>query len=375
MKGAMKRARAVHVWMLCWMLAPSGVLVACDIVPDGFPMGGGSQSGGGRATGGGGGGGEGSKAGGGGGRTRTGGGGGSSPVGGGGGGSSQGGGGGGGGGSSGGGGGGGGSSVGGGDGSSAGGGGGSSAGGGGNAVKSAGCGMAGGMKSGTYTITAAGRERKYILDVPSTYDPNKAYKLLFAWHPNGGNAQGIAQSDGGYYGLKPLSNGSAIFVAADGIDAGWANTDDRDIAFTKAMLEKLTSQLCIDKSRIFSLGWSYGGMFSFALACNMGDVFRAIAPASGGLFGGCGGPSRSVALLGIHGKNDNLVSIGAGRGGRDEFLKRNHCSANTDPPDANGCVSYQGCDPGYPVVWCEWNGGHLYPEFARAASWKFFDQF
>lgn len=235
--------------------------------------------------------------------------------------------------------------------------------------------MVGGLKSGTYTINAAGLNRSYILDVPVNYDPNKAYKLVFAWHPNAGSARGIAESDGGYYGLKPLSNGSAIFVAGDGIDAGWANTGDRDIAFTKAVLDKLNNQLCIDKSRVFSLGWSYGGMFSFALACSMGDVFRAIAPASGGLFGGCGGTPHPVALLGIHGKNDNLVSVSAGRGGRDEFLKRNHCNASTDPPDADGCVSYQGCDPGYPVVWCEWSGGHLYPEFARAATWKFFAQF
>jgi poly(3-hydroxybutyrate) depolymerase len=235
--------------------------------------------------------------------------------------------------------------------------------------------MANAPKSGSFSITAAGLNRTYIVDVPTSYDPEKPYKLVFAWHPNGGNAKGIAESDGGYYGLKPRSNNSAIFVAADGIDNGWANTNDRDIAFTKAMLDRLTSQLCIDKSRIFSLGWSYGGMFSFALGCSMPDVFRAIAPASGAAWSGCGQSTHPVAVYGVHGVNDNLVSIDAGRSARDLFLARNHCSKTTSGPDADGCVSYEGCDPGYPVVWCEWNGGHLYPEFARAGMWNFFAQF
>lgn len=251
----------------------------------------------------------------------------------------------------------------------------SSDGGSGDAVKSSGCGTANAPKSGRYTINVAGTDRSYIVDVPTNYDPNKAYRLVFGWHPNGGDAQGIAESDGGYYGLKPLANNSAIFVAADGIDRGWANTNGRDIAFTKAMLDRLTGQLCIDKSRIFSLGWSYGGMFSFALGCSMGDVFRAIGPASGALLSGCAEGAHPVAMWGAHGIYDNLVNIGAGRSARDVFLDRNHCSRTTSAPDANQCVTYQGCDSGYPVVWCEWNGGHLYPEFARAETWRFFAQF
>jgi poly(3-hydroxybutyrate) depolymerase len=235
--------------------------------------------------------------------------------------------------------------------------------------------MQGAPKSGTYTINASGLGRSYILDVPTNYDPNRAYRLVFAWHPMGGNARGIADGDGGYYGLKPLSDNSAIFVAGDGIDNGWANSGDRDIAFTKAMLDRLTGQLCIDKSRIFSLGWSFGGMFSFALGCGMGDVFRAIGPASGALWSGCAAGTQPVAVWGAHGKYDDFVPTSAGREGRDKFLERNHCSKTASAPDANGCVSYPGCDTGYPVVWCEWAGSHTYPEFARAATWEFFAQF
>jgi poly(3-hydroxybutyrate) depolymerase len=254
--------------------------------------------------------------------------------------------------------------------------GGSSSGGGssGSASRSAGCGQSGAPRSGTYAINAAGIDRTYILDVPADYDPDKPYKLVFAWHPLGGNARGIAEGDGGYYGLKPLSNGEAIFVAGDGIDGGWPNYGDRDIAFTRAMVERLTSQLCIDRSRIFSMGWSFGGMFSFAIGCGMADVFRAIAPASGALIS-CAQDTRPIAMWGAHGIYDSFVTLDSGRAARDVILARNHCSTRTTAPDANRCVSYEGCDAGYPVVWCEWTGPHLYPDFARAETWKFFSQF
>jgi poly(3-hydroxybutyrate) depolymerase len=242
-------------------------------------------------------------------------------------------------------------------------------------VRSAGCGQANAPRTGAYTINAAGLDRTYILDVPTSYDPNTPYKLVFAWHPRGGNARAIADTDGGYYGLKPRSNGSAIFVAGEGIDAGWANSGGRDIAFTRAMVERLESQLCIDKRRIFSMGWSFGGMFSFAIGCGMADVFRAIGPASGAIMSGCDPGTHPIAMWGAHGTYDNLVPLDGGRGARDVFLARNHCSQTTAAPDSNGCVAYQGCDAGYPVVWCEWPGGHTYPEFARDATWSFFSQF
>src|SRR5690606_40225474 len=61
-----------------------------------------------------------------------------------------------------------------------------------------------------------------------------------------------------------------------------------------------------------------------------------------------------------------------GRQGRDEFLKRNGCSTDTVPVAPDECVAYQGCREGYPVTWCEWNGGHSTPGFAGQAVWDFF---
>jgi poly(3-hydroxybutyrate) depolymerase len=98
--------------------------------------------------------------------------------------------------------------------------------------------------------------REYVLDIPSNYNQNNPYKLVFGWHWRGGSANDVVGQ--GYYGMKSLSNNTAIFVAPDraaGTD-GWTNANGRDIAFLQSMLTQLKSSLCIDESRIFSTGWS-----------------------------------------------------------------------------------------------------------------------
>ncbi|MEO8185481.1 MAG: prolyl oligopeptidase family serine peptidase, partial [Deltaproteobacteria bacterium] len=150
----------------------------------------------------------------------------------------------------------------------------------GSPIPSAGCGSTAPVQSGRFNIDVAGTSREYLLAMPQNYDANRPYRLIFGWHWRGGNAQAVAND---YYGLQALANGSAIFVSSEGIDAGWANTNGRDIAFLDAMLERFEGQLCIDQSRIFSTGWSYGGMMSLAIGCARADVFRAIAPMSGAL--------------------------------------------------------------------------------------------
>jgi hypothetical protein len=44
-------------------------------------------------------------------------------------------------------------------------------------------------------------------------------------------------------------------------------------------------------------------------------------------------------------------------------LKQNHCGTTTKPVDPSPCVAYDGCDEGYPVTWCEWDGEHAVANF------------
>jgi polyhydroxybutyrate depolymerase len=244
---------------------------------------------------------------------------------------------------------------------------------------SAGCGKSPSLTSGNATIDVDGTARQYILDLPDNYDPSKPYKLVFGLHWRGGQASDVATGGtvglGNYYGLEDLADGSSVFVAPNGLDNGWANTGGRDIKFLKAILAKFQDDLCIDLDRVFSVGFSFGGMMSFAIACEMGDVFRAIAPLSGALYSGCGNGTAPIAMWGAHGTADDVVPIGDGRAGLQEVLDRNHCGTETTPTSPDTCFTYSGCDAGYPVTWCEFDGGHGPQRWQTQPIWEFFSQF
>lgn len=242
-----------------------------------------------------------------------------------------------------------------------------------------GCGKTDYPKSGKASINVDGATREYILKLPDNYDPNKSYKLIFCFHAWGGNMDQIAQ--GGYYGLERLANKTAIFVSPQGLEdngqpRGWSNPNGRDIKFVKAMLDYFNSSLCIDQKRIFSTGFSYGGMMSFAIGCAMGNVFRAIAPMSGAFYSGCDkSQDDPIAMWMAHGKSDDVVPLSDGKTALKHFIDKNGCSNETVPVEPSPCVAYQGCKDGFPVIYCEFNGGHSPQNWAQAATWAFFNQF
>ncbi len=252
---------------------------------------------------------------------------------------------------------------------------------------SAGCGSANTTspcsKSGTKcSLDVSGKTRTYYVQLPASYSSSKQYPVVFQFHPMGGSAEQALNEYGISKGLP-----DAIYVTPQGLvsaspgsdagTAGWPNTSGQDIAFTKAMLADVQGKYCVDNARIFSVGFSYGGMMSFAIGCEMGDVFRAIAPMSGALYSdfNCKGTGHAVAMWGSHGLSDNVVAIADGRAALAKILQQNHCGSSTTPVDPSPCVSYQGCDSGYPVTWCEFEGSHQPPSFGTSAITAFFKTF
>lgn len=264
--------------------------------------------------------------------------------------------------------------------------GGANTGGAGGVVASAGCGSTMAPRSNSYTINVGGSNRTYILRVPDDYDENHPYRLILAFHPLGGTAQGVAS--GSYYGLLGLSNGTTIFAAPQGIGNRWSDsgrtrtTGGEDINFTKALVDDLTSKLCIDESRIFAEGFSMGGSMSYAIACAMGDVVRGVVAHSGGPMSGCVQHNRPVAYFMTHGTRDNVCTYPEyGVPQVNDFATVNGCMPQ-DMPTPNGttpaCVDFSGCMPGYPARACIFVGGHTPSpsgNWVPAESWKFISQF
>ncbi|MEU3164903.1 cellulose binding domain-containing protein [Streptosporangium sp. NPDC006930] len=262
----------------------------------------------------------------------------------------------------------------------------------------AGCGKAPTLRSGTYSIQNNGKNRSYILRIPDGYDNNRPYRLIFGFHWLNGTATDVATGQTvqrdvwAYYGLQRLADNSAIFVAPQGLNNGWANSGGEDVTLVDNILRQLEADLCVDTSQRFALGFSYGGAMSYSLACSRPTVFRAVAVQSGGQLSGCSGGTQPIAYLGIHGIRDSVLGVGSGRSLRDTFVRNNGCTAQNPPEPSQGSLThrvttYSGCRAGYPVAWAAFDEGHIAaPQdgapgdsgsrtWVPAEVWKFFTQF
>ncbi|GGM72712.1 cellulose binding domain-containing protein [Dactylosporangium sucinum] len=254
----------------------------------------------------------------------------------------------------------------------------------------AGCGKAPTLSSGTRTIQSGGQNRTYILRIPDNYNNSHPYRLVFALHWLNGSAGNVASA--GYYGLQSLSNNSTIFVAPQGIDNGWANTNGRDLTLVDDLTRLIEGDLCVDTTQLFALGWSYGGAMSYAIACARPTVFRAVTVLSGANLSGCNGGTQPVAYFGIHGTHDSVLNISNGRSLRDTFVRNNGCTPQSPREPAQGSLThitttYAGCRSGYPVQWAAFDGDHTPSPVDGSSSpndamtwtsgeiWRFFSQF
>jgi poly(3-hydroxybutyrate) depolymerase len=226
------------------------------------------------------------------------------------------------------------------------------------------------------SVVVGAETRTYYMFVPPTYDPQMPQRLVLGYH--GSNYTGMMMRR--YLDLEraPLLD-RTIFVYPDGMNAAMAwNTsqNSRDMAYFDALVAKLQAEYCIDRDRILATGQSYGALITNALGCYKGDVLRAIAVAAGS------GPRAStcldrVAVWITHGMDDGNVDFASGEGSRDFWVRANGCTTTTAPGDPAQCLNYQGCMPGYPVIWCPHVGdaGHQIPSFGREAMRRFLASF
>jgi poly(3-hydroxybutyrate) depolymerase len=244
------------------------------------------------------------------------------------------------------------------------------------AVPSVGCGKTRTLQDGTLTLASGGMDRTFLLETPDAYDNTLPHRVVFMFHWNYGSINAIVNppdadqnTDRPFYGMGDLTDGKTIFVVPQGLvntggGAGWANPNNRDVTFTDDMLAAISADLCIDTSRVFTTGFSYGAGMSVALACVRPDKFRAAvvyAPAfiSGVQPAQCTTP---IAFFQSHGVDDPIINFATGTGVLDTFTGLNGCAPATPPApptDGHTCVSYEGCS--FPTRFCSFGAGEGNP--------------
>lgn len=98
-------------------------------------------------------------------------------------------------------------------------------------------------------------------------------------------------------------------------NADFDPSDVDDLAFLEALLDLLEADYDADPQRLYSCGFSNGGMMSYALACAIPDRIAAVASVAGtmpdNLLADCV-PSQPVPTMHIHGDLDLIVPYNGG---------------------------------------------------------------
>ena len=246
-----------------------------------------------------------------------------------------------------------------------------------------------------FKFTGGGVEHEVYLTMPENYDKNKPYRLVFGMHCMGGSAQNVAKNEH-YYGYRDQKGAkeSTIFVAPHGYtdNMPWRCGDNKDHLFFDEILTYLNENLCVDTSRVFSSGFSFGAMFSNSLAQTFQHRLRGVVvfatadqviylPKNAG---------KPIAWMGTVGLSDGTCPPSMGRSARDRILKNNGPEGHTDCTGEKAteytggnhvCYDYKTVDPRFPVKWCTFSGGHQWDMrengklWASDVGWEFITQF
>ena len=274
-----------------------------------------------------------------------------------------------------------------------------------------------------FNLNVGGKNRTFFMTLPKNYDNTKPHKLLIANHCMGSKAEDFVHHapdydhPSPYYGQQNLdTEGNYIFVAPQGNDNGtWNGKEDHQ--FVDEMITAMFDNYCIDTTRVFATGFSFGAMFTNSLAQDMQERLRAVAvyavadyniwlPSAG--TGRYDAKDLPIAWMLVHGKGDGTCDYNRAKNSAlPRILKRNgKADANGKFTDASAekpkeinsntaghvCYDFTTVDPRFPVKFCSWNGPHRWPAHDEgdysnynsnswSKSWvpqevhKFFEQF
>jgi len=226
----------------------------------------------------------------------------------------------------------------------------------------------------------------YYVKLPQGYDENTPYPVVIMFNPTG-NPITWAEQNAGFEAVA--QDAIRIYPHMQNQSSGWGGGD---FPFFEPFYEKITSDYCIDKARVFAGGESSGGEFVGALGCEHADKVRSVAPGAPKPMNGfelnassrdCTGQVTAVV---IHSPKDSVLAQPVGEQMRDFYKDLNHCDDASDPvegytDDMSNCVQFQGCDDGFPVYWCHHNdpeyGGtyHGWPHFAAKMLWELWSSY
>lgn len=262
------------------------------------------------------------------------------------------------------------------------------------------------------TMEVDGRTRSYLVHLPPGYDGHIPLPVVLVLHGATESPEGVERLSG-MSAKADKANFIAVYPRGTGRDnpahfptwnsgncCGYAQQHHvDDVAFLRALIEKLEQDYAVDPKRIFATGISNGGMMSYRLACEVSDLIAAVAPVEGAQNLACR-PANRVSVIIFHGTADRLVPF---NGGSTPFqlgpkrkdtpvmdtvafwVKKDGCAAQPAHEESTELHTdkYDACEEGTAVeLYAVQGGHHIWPGVRMSGNsvpathlmWAFFSQ-
>lgn len=228
--------------------------------------------------------------------------------------------------------------------------------------------------------TVDGEKREALVYVPKEIGSSGA-PLVFGFHGHGGRMGYSARK---FQIQKYWPEAIVVYMQGlntsgmtdpQGTKPGWqqkpGDQNDRDLKFFDAVLTTVRTKYRVDERRIYAMGHSNGGIFTYLLWGQRPKVFAAVAPAAAPAARNLPALTPKPAFH-IAGEHDPIVPFAWQKRTIDAVMRINGC-ANQGKEWAKNCTLYPS-DKGTPFVTYIHSGGHEFPDVCPELIVRFFKE-
>lgn len=245
--------------------------------------------------------------------------------------------------------------------------------------------------------------RRYRIHLPSGYNPEAIYPLVFVIHGLDGTPRSIEvitdfsrkADKEKFITIYPEGSKPAVFSPLSwnsGFCCNYAyeaNIDDT--GYLMFLIDYISGAYSVDKGKVYLVGFSNGGMLAYKTALEYPQKITAVA-AVGSAVGGKAEEEEdysflpkselSVPVIIFHGRNDQTIPYEGGLTPQKDYeftgaydsvnfwLENNECSKHPSEilkPGGYIKEDYRECKDGSSVLFFTYNGGHHWPGWTTRA--------
>ena len=196
--------------------------------------------------------------------------------------------------------------------------------------------------TGLITIEANSERAAYALYVPESYSEKEKWPLVVSLHGGYGR-----ETEYIWTWLRAARSSSHIILAPKSLGVTWSILEpEKDSRSISQMIEEVSQNYAIDRSKILLTGLSDGGTFTYLFGLSQPEKFTALAPIAAAFHPMMDnllreGKGKDTPLMIVHGKHDNIFPVSTARSANELFSHLDYAVTYKELPEWGHAYTYK----------------------------------